>query len=325
MLGEKMEYLLILLLVIITVILGKIGTWFGLSEVVGQLLSGIILGTSGLNIVEPSYFIHLFAETGIFLLMLNSGLESDLKEMKKYIKASSLIATMGVILPIIAFPIAFLLLGYNIQASIFAGVVFSATSISITLAVLAEQKKLATSMGAIILSAAVLDDIIALFAVTLFSVFVGGGTLGINSLLPLFAFALGIVLRKFDFSDKVGVLSTKIGNWLFYPVFFGSIGLGVAIQGLGNKLTAIIIFSALAVVTKFIGSAWGARFSGLNVNVANAIGAGMISRGEMALVIIQIGISSHIINEDTSAEFVIAVIISTIIAPIIMKPLFKKV
>ncbi|CCF25925.1 cation:proton antiporter [Leuconostoc citreum] len=320
-----MEYLSILLLVIITVILGKIGTWFGLSEVVGQLLSGIILGTSCLNIVEPSYFIHLFAETGIFLLMLNSGLESDLKEMKKYIKASSLIAIMGVILPIIAFPIAFLLLGYNIQASIFAGVVFSATSISITLAVLAEQKKLATSMGAIILSAAVLDDIIALFAVTLFSVFVGGGTLGINSLLPLFAFALGIVLRKFNFSDKVGVLSTKIGNWLFYPVFFGSIGLGVAIQGLGNKLTAIIIFSALAVVTKFIGSAWGARFSGLNVNVANAIGAGMISRGEMALVIIQIGISSQIINDDTSAEFVIAVIISTIIAPIIMKPLFKKV
>ncbi|MCK8606114.1 cation:proton antiporter [Leuconostoc citreum] len=320
-----MEYLLILLLVIITVILGKIGTWFGLSEVVGQLLSGIILGTSCLNIVEPSYFIHLFAETGIFLLMLNSGLESDLKEMKKYIKASSLIAIMGVILPIVAFPIAFLLLGYNIQASIFAGVVFSATSISITLAVLAEQKKLATSMGAIILSAAVLDDIIALFAVTLFSVFVGGGTLGINSLLPLFAFALGIVLRKFNFSDKVGVLSTKIGNWLFYPIFFGSIGLGVAIQGLGNKLTAIIIFSALAVVTKFIGSAWGARFSGLNVNVANAIGAGMISRGEMALVIIQIGISSQIINDDTSAEFVIAVIISTIIAPIIMKPLFKKV
>jgi len=45
----------------------------------------------------------------------------------------------------------------------------------------------------------------------------------------------------------------------------------------------------------------------------------------MALVIIQIGISSQIINDDTSAEFVIAVIISTIIAPIIMKPLFKKV
>lgn len=320
-----MEYLLILLLVIVTIVLGKIGTWFGLSEVVGQLLSGIILGTSLLNVVEPGYLIHLFAETGIFLLMLNSGLESDVKEMKKYIKASSLIAIMGVLLPVIAFPIAFLLFGYNMQTAIFAGVVFSATSISITLAVLAEQKKLATSMGAIILSAAVLDDIIALVAVTLFSVFVGGDALGINSLLPLFAFALGIVLRKFNFSDKVGALSTKIGNWFFYPVFFGSIGLEVAIQGLGNKLTAIIIFSVLAVTTKFIGSLWGARLSGLNVNVANAIGAGMISRGEMALVIIQIGISSQIINDDTSAEFVVAVIVSTILAPIIMKPLFKKV
>jgi len=45
----------------------------------------------------------------------------------------------------------------------------------------------------------------------------------------------------------------------------------------------------------------------------------------MALVIIQIGISSQIINDDTSAEFVVAVIVSTILAPIIMKPLFKKV
>lgn len=74
--------------------------------------------------------------------MLNSGLESDLKEMKRYIKASSLIAVMGVLLPLITFPIAFLFLGYNIQTSIFAGVVFSATSISITLAVLSEQKKI---------------------------------------------------------------------------------------------------------------------------------------------------------------------------------------
>ena len=158
-----MEYLLIMLLVIVTIFLGKVGTWFGFSEVVGQLFSGIILGSSILNIVQSSHLIHLIAEIGIFLLMLNSGLESDLKEMKRYIKASSLIAVMGVLLPLITFPIAFLLLGYNIQTSIFAGVVFSATSISITLAVLSEQKKLATAIGAIILSAAVIDDIIALF------------------------------------------------------------------------------------------------------------------------------------------------------------------
>ena len=317
-----MEYLLLLLLVII---FGKIGTRFGLSEVVGQLLSGIFLGTSFLNVVHPNDLIHLVSEIGIFLLMLNSGLESDLKEMKKYIKASSFIACMGVLLPIIVFPITFLLLRYSIQVSMFSGIVFSATSISITLAVLAEQKKLATSIGSIILSAAVLDDIIALVAVTLFSMFIGGGNLGFSDLLPLLAFALGILLRKVDFSEKIGYIGTKFGNWFFYPAFFGSIGLEVAVQGLNNKLVAILIFSILAIITKFYGSYIGARVSGLSVNMSNAIGSGMISRGEMALVIIQIGISSQIINDDTSSEFIVAVIISTIIAPIIMKPLFKKV
>ena len=82
-----MEYLLIMFLVIVTIFLGKVGTWFGFSEVVGQLFSGIILGSSIFNIVQSSNLIHLLAEIGIFLLMLNSGLESDLKEMKRYIKA----------------------------------------------------------------------------------------------------------------------------------------------------------------------------------------------------------------------------------------------
>lgn len=320
-----MDYLQLFLLIIVTSTLGKIGVLFGLSEVVGQLFSGLLLGASLLNIVQVSYLMQIIAETGIFLLMLNSGLESDLKEMKKYIKASSFIAMLGVVLPLIIFPIIFILLGYNIKSSLFSGVVFSATSISITLVVLSEQKKLTTPMGAIILSAAVMDDLIALIIVTLFSIFIGGNTLGIDSLLPLFAFVLGIMIRKFSFSQTLGRISSKSGSCLFYPVFFGSIGLEVTIQGLGNKIITIIIFSILAVITKFWGALWGAKMAGLSSQLARAIGAGMISRGEMALVIIQIGISSHIISNDTSAEFIVTVIVSTVLAPIIMKPLFKKI
>lgn len=61
-----MEYLLIMFLVIVTIFLGKVGTWFGFSEVVGQLFSGIILGSSIFNIVQSSNLIHLIAEIGIF-------------------------------------------------------------------------------------------------------------------------------------------------------------------------------------------------------------------------------------------------------------------
>jgi len=320
-----MSYIIIALLIVVTIIFGKIATKLGFSEVVGQLLSGIILGSSVLNIVHPTSLIHLLSEIGIFILMLNSGMESDIKEMRKYIKASTLIAIMGVIVPAVSFPIAFMLLGYTLKVSLFAGVVFSATSISITLAVLAEQKKLATPMGAIILSAAVLDDIIALIAVTLFSVFIGGGALGVGSLLPLIAFAMGILLRKVSFYEQLAQGLNWMGSWLFYPIFFGSIGLGIALQDLNNKLLPIMIFSILAIITKFFGSLIGAKLSGLNKTVAQAIGAGMISRGEMALVITQIGISSHLIGDAASAEFIVAIIISTIVAPILMKPLFSKV
>lgn len=319
-----MVYGLILLLVVVTLILGKISIKLGMSEVVGQLLSGIILGAGLLNIVHPTNLIHLISEVGIFILMLNSGMESDIKEMRKHIKASTIIAILGVVLPMVAFPIVFALSGYSLISSLFAGVVFSATSISITLSVLAEQKKLGTSMGAIILSAAVLDDIIALVAVTLFSIFIGGGTLGITSVLPLIAFILGILLRKIPASDILSKVSSQLGRWFFYPVFFGAIGLEVSIQGLGNKVIPIMLFSVLAVITKFAGSFIGARLSGLNYRVANAIAAGMVSRGEMALIITQIGISSNIINEDISGEFIIAIIISTIVAPIMMKPLFSR-
>lgn len=320
-----MSYMAIALLVVVTIIFGKIATKLGFSEVVGQLLSGIILGSSVLNVVQSTSLIHLLSEIGIFILMLNSGMASDVKEMRKYIKASTLIAIMGVVVPAVSFPIVFMLMGYPLTVAIFAGVVFSATSISITLAVLAEQKKLATPMGAIILSAAVLDDVIALIAVTLFSVFIGGGTLGLGSLLPLVAFAAGILLRKLSFSDQLARGLSGLGNWLFYPIFFGAIGLGVAIQNLNDKILPVILFSMLAIMTKFFGSLFGARLSGLNKTVAQAIGAGMISRGEMALVITQIGITSHLIGDAVSAEFIVVIMVSTIIAPILMKPLFHRV
>ena len=59
--------------------------------------------------------------------------------------------------------------------------------------------------------------------------------------------------------------------------------------------------------------------------MATAIGAGMVSRGEMALVIIQIGISSGIVSQNLSSEMIVTVMITTIVAPLIMKPLFKNI
>ncbi|QEA59504.1 cation:proton antiporter [Leuconostoc koreense] len=315
----------ILLLITITLLFGKVAIKLGFAEVIGQLLAGIVIGMSFLNVVHSTSLVHMLSEIGIFILMLSSGLASDMKTMKKYVKASSLIAIMGVTVPVIVFPIVFILMGYSTSVSFFSGIVFSATSISITLAVLAEQKKLASVVGAIILSAAIIDDVISLVAVTLFSVFIGNGGFNISSLLPLLAFVIGIFLRKTSIADQIFENTNQIGQWIFYPIFFGSIGLNVTISQLNNKIVVIILFILLAIITKFIGAWIGAKMSGLKNTEAKAIGAGMISRGEMALVITQIGLSSQVINDTVSGEFILVIIFSTLIAPILMKPLFANI
>lgn len=213
----------VLLLITVTLFFGKVAVKLGLSEVIGQLLASIVLGMSFLNVVHSTHLVHVLSEIGIFILMLSSGLASDMKTMKKYVKASSLIAIMGVVIPMIAFPIAFILMGYSVSVSLFSGIVFSATSISITLAVLAEQKKLTSAVGAIILSAAIIDDVISLLAVTLFSVFIGNGGFNMSSLLPLIAFVIGIFLRKTLIADQIFENTNRVGQWIFYPMFFGSI------------------------------------------------------------------------------------------------------
>ena len=71
-----MVYVSIILLIIVTIIFGKIGVKLGFSEVVGQLLAGIVLGGSVFNIVQPTNLIHVISEIGILLLMLNSGMTS---------------------------------------------------------------------------------------------------------------------------------------------------------------------------------------------------------------------------------------------------------
>ena len=319
-----MSFLLIIVLIIITILLGKLVVKLGFSEVVGQLLAGVILGTSVLNCVQSTALIHLLAEIGIAMLMFHSGLSSDLKVMKQHIKASSAIAVFGVLVPVLVMPLAFILLGYDLRVALFAGVVFAATSISITLAVLAEQRKLATSLGAIILSAAILDDVIALSAMTVFSV-VLDGQLGLGGLVPLVAFTAGLFIKKYTLADYLGKGTSMIGKWFFYPIFFGSIGLTLTLPSTSDKIVAIIIFSILAILTKLIGSFLGAKLSGLSSSVATAIGAGMVSRGEMALVIIQIGISSGIVSQNLSSEMIVTVMITTIVAPLIMKPLFKNI
>ncbi|SUP59318.1 NEM-activable K(+)/H(+) antiporter [Weissella viridescens] len=98
---------------------GKLAEKMGLSNVVGQLLAGIIVGPAMLNWVPSLHIIHVIGEYGVLLLMLNAGLETDVKQLKQNMKAATYAAVLGVVLPLVTFPILALMFGIQLQTAIF--------------------------------------------------------------------------------------------------------------------------------------------------------------------------------------------------------------
>ncbi len=141
----------------------------GLPEVVGGLIAGFLIGPTLLGAVKGSNFLQTLAEIGVIMIMFTAGMETNLKQIKETGKASFVITTLGVVVPMGA---GFLLAclfngGFNapreqILQNIYYGVVLTATSVSITVAVLKELGKLSGKTGTAIISAAILDDIIGL-------------------------------------------------------------------------------------------------------------------------------------------------------------------
>ena len=143
--------------------------------VIGQMLVGILLGPAVFGWIHNGEVISVMSEIGVILLMFLAGLESDLAILKKNFKASMLVAVLGVIFPLLCFFGSAFVLGKGVSTSLFYGIVFAATSVSITVEVLQEYGVLSTRAGAIILGAAVVDDILAVFLLSIFSSVKNGG------------------------------------------------------------------------------------------------------------------------------------------------------
>ena len=186
-------------------------------QVVGQIVAGLLIGGNLLNIVDKSEPLVFMAEIGVLMLMFSAGLETDLKEIKSTGAVALLVAAMGVIVPLGAGYLlysgffGFAAVGTKeFWSAIFIGVIMTATSVGITVEVLRELGKLKSKVGTIILSAAIIDDVIGIVLlafVTGLSNSNGGGLA-----------AAGIVILKtvlfFICSAVAGVILHKIFYWL---------------------------------------------------------------------------------------------------------------
>ncbi len=144
-------------------VLGEFANRIGQPTVLGELVAGVLLGVGGLKLVDPhaNVFI-LLADIGVIILLFETGLATDVRELLEVGWRSLAVAAVGVILPFVGGFVFALAFGYTNLVAIFLGATLTATSVGITVRVLSDLGKLGTKEAKIILGAAVADDIIGL-------------------------------------------------------------------------------------------------------------------------------------------------------------------
>ena len=371
-------------ILMLTTVSGLICRKAQLPEVIGQILVGILVGPSLLNVMHMSDSLSLFSDLGIIILMFLGGVGCDLQLLKKYSKAAVIIACMGVVFPVAVMGGVSLLFGFKPIPAAFIGVVFSATSVSISVAVLKEAGLLDSKEGVSILGAAVADDVIGVILLSVMCTLVNTGSVDVAGLglillkqvlffvaaavvvvwvapalmtlagvlkapsgiavmaviiclamawasnlaglsYAVGAFFAGIAVSNSDYAEDADRYIEPVGDTLFVPVFF----VGIGLQTTGVDDTKMIVFIAimtvLGVITKVVGCGLGGRMAGFGGASALMIGAGMVPRGEMALITAQIGFNEHVLGSEYYSTIIFIISLVTLVAPLLLKLTIRKV
>lgn len=250
---------------------GAVAERFGQPAVLGELLAGIALGAlplvglGGLSWVPHDHVVEALAEIGVVLLLFEVGLSTRLADLVKVGLSAFLVASIGVIVPMI--------LGYAVGvwllptahpiAHWFLAASLSATSVGITARVLRDMGKVQSAEGQIILGAAVIDDVLGLLVLAVMVGLAGGATAAAGGASNGLLATLAIVTGK-AVAFIVGAL--VVGRALAPRLF----RLASRVRGHG------VIFTA-ALVTCF-GLAWIANAVGL-APIVGAFAAGLVLEG----------------------------------------------
>lgn len=228
---------------------GELAERIGQPAVLGEMIGGIVIGVSGLHLVDAhSPVIHLLSELGVLLLLFLIGLETDIFRLLSVGRASMTVALAGVILPFAA--------GYGVGAflelpmtvSIFLGAALTATSVGITARVLSDLGHLKSDESQVILGAAVVDDILGLVLLTVVGTLATGGTVTVLGVGKTFAIAFGFVAVAVVVGSMLAphlirvVTRLRVGKALF----FASIMFAFALAYLADIVGSAVIIGAFA-------------------------------------------------------------------------------
>jgi Kef-type K+ transport system membrane component KefB len=139
------------------------------------------------------------------------------------------------------------------------------------------------------------------------------------------AFLAGLMFARTPEKAKIETNFHSLAYALFVPVFFVTIGLGVDLKTVDSAILWIMLaITGLAILGKIIGSGSGARFSRFSWRESLQIGIGMVSRGEVGLIIAKIGVDTGYLSGSLFNAIVGMILITTLITPPLLRLSFQE-
>ncbi|HEU4794607.1 MAG TPA: cation:proton antiporter [Pyrinomonadaceae bacterium] len=350
--------------------------------VAGEIMAGILIGPSLLNLAAPSEITSILAEIGVIFLLFNVGLETKPAAIFKVGKSAATVAVLGVVLPFVAGWLLMLAWGSSSVESLFVGTALVATSVGITARVLSAMGLLDAPTARIILGAAVIDDILGLLVLAVVSS-MAAGAVNYLEILTTAALAIGftvfvtlvaapVVTRVGPTADRlrsghgmfilglvlclglsvaatfIGVAAI-IGSFLagmamaeasedhpnmhrqingvtefLVPFFLVNIGMQLRLDVFRSPSVIVlcVLVTLVAVATKLFGCGLGAINLGLKR--AAQVGMGMVPRGEVGIIVAQLGLSLAVIGPELYGVVLFMAVATTLIAPPFLKILYAS-
>jgi Kef-type K+ transport system membrane component KefB len=138
------------------------------------------------------------------------------------------------------------------------------------------------------------------------------------------AYVAGVLIAQTEFKKEVDGGIHALTYSVFVPAFFIGIGLQANGRELGESVAFTVLLILTAIVTKAVGCATCARLSGFSTRESVRVGAGMISRGEVGLIVAGYGLSNGLIGRDVFSASVIMVLATTMVTPPLLRLLFPR-
>jgi Kef-type K+ transport system membrane component KefB len=348
--------------------------------VAGEIIAGVLIGPSLLNLAAPSEITSILAEIGVIFLLFNVGLETKPAAIFKVGTRALLVAVLGVVIPFVGGWLLMKAWGSTTVESLFVGTAMVATSVGITARVLSSMGLLDAPTARIILGAAVIDDILGLLVLAVVSN-LAAGALNYLEILTTAVLAIGftvfvalvgapVITRFAPRADRlrsghgmfilglvlclglsvaaayIGVAAI-IGSFLagmalaeaaedhpkmhrqingvtefLVPFFLVNIGMRLKLDVFRSSSLIFLCFlvTLVAVVTKLLGCGLGAATLGFKR--AAQVGMGMVPRGEVGIIVAQIGLSLAVIGPELYGVVLFMAVATTLIAPPFLKLLY---